>query len=150
MEVQGQGARDTPCGACMYTCCLLIDMDQLTQPSPVPRVRGPPPAAREVRSMNATKLRFHCRYGDFELPGSIIDYECSPYSEVYHGQPEPVSVIVLNILNCYDGVVCRWYPFLIRCFGSLVLIAYCISPLHATETWSNNARSHLFSISSRV
>ena len=51
--------------------------------------------------MNATKLRFHCRYVDFELPGSIIDYECSPYLEVYHGQPEPVSV---NILNCYDGV----------------------------------------------
>ena len=44
----------------MYVCMFLIDMDQLTQPSPVPRIRGPPPAAREARSINATKLRFHC------------------------------------------------------------------------------------------
>ena len=101
MEVQGQGARDAPCSMCMYACCLLIDMDQITQPWPVLRVRGP---AREVRPMNATKLGFHCRHVDFELPGSIIDYECSPHSEIYCDQPGPVSVIVLNILGCHDGV----------------------------------------------
>ena len=92
MGVQGQGARDTPGrGACMYARFPLIDMDQLTQPLRVP---GPPPVAREARSINATKLRFYCQYVVFELPDSIIYYECSPHSELYHDRPESVSLRV--------------------------------------------------------
>ena len=86
-------------------------MDQLTQPSPVLRVPGPPPAAREARSINVTKLKFYCRYVIFELPDSIVDFECVPHIQrhttIDPGQCLCVLAMLLNILDydtCIDGI----------------------------------------------
>ena len=76
----------------VYACCLLINMFQLTQPSPVPCVRGPPPAAREVRAISPIKLRFYCRYVNFELPDSIVDYECPPHTYIYVWSRQTIDV----------------------------------------------------------